>query len=427
MAEATLKSQSLAPKLEPEIAARVSPVRRALDAMAVPILAVFTALVISGFIIAFSDRAVLGLLPTALQNPLGFLGAMWSAVTLAYGALLTGAFGQPDLLAAGIQSLISTGDNSTLLKAIYPLSETLVAATPYIFAGLSVAVGFRAGLFNIGAEGQLFMGALASAFVGYSITGLPWFIHLPLTLAAGALAGAIWGMIPAYLKAKTGAHEVINTIMMNYIAFALTDFLLTGPMMVAHGGNPRTPEVEPSAYLPAFFPPPLRVHWGIVLALGVAAFIYWFLFKTTLGFELRTVGSSPRAAKYAGINITRSFLLAMGIAGALAGVAGAGELLGVNHYLANSFSPGYGYDSIALALLGKSHPLGVVLAALLFGFLRSGATHMQSIASVPVDIISIMQALIIAFIAAPGIVRWLYRLRAARAGEREVFTRGWGG
>jgi ABC-type uncharacterized transport system permease subunit len=401
--------------------------RRALDAITVPVLAILTALVISGFIIAFTDTTVLAALSNAFSDPLRFLGATWHAVSTAYAALLSGALGQPDQLAAGIQSFISTGDNAELLKAIYPLSETLVATTPYILAGLSVAVGFRAGLFNIGAEGQLYIGALASAFVGYSITGLPWFIHLPLTLAAGAAAGAVWGMIPAYLKAKTGAHEVINTIMMNYIAFALADWLLTGPMQLGHSGNPRTPEVQTSAYLPAFFPLPLRVHWGVVLALGVAVFVYWFLFKTTLGFELRTVGASPSAAKYAGMSVTRNFLMAMGLAGALAGLAGTGELLGVNHYLANSFSPGYGYDSIALALLGKSHPLGVVLAALLFGFLRNGATRMQSIASVPVDIISIMQALIIVFIAAPAIVRWIYRVRAARAAEQEVFTRGWGG
>lgn len=426
MAQATVESNAIAPKREPEAAVRPGILRGALDAMTVPVLAIFTALVISGLIIAFSDATVLAALPNVLSDPLTLLGSIWHSVSTAYLALLSGAFGQPDQMAEGVQSLLTKGDDTTLLKAIYPLSETLVASTPYIFAGLSVAVGFRAGLFNIGAEGQLFIGALASAYVGYSITGLPWFIHLPLALIAGIVAGAIWGIIPGYLKAKTGAHEVINTIMMNYIAFNLADWLLTGPMM-ARGGNPRTPEISPEAFLPAFFPAPLRVHFGFVIAIAVAIFIYWFLFKTTLGFELRTVGASPSAAKYAGMNITRNFVLAMGIAGGLAGLAGANELLGVNHFMANSFSPGYGFDSIALALLGKSHPFGVVLSALLFGFLRNGATRMQSVANVPTDIISILQALIIAFIAAPAIVRWIYRVRAARVTEGEVFTRGWGG
>ncbi len=427
MTEAAIE-KTVAPQLGPERAgqARASLLRRMLDAIAVPVLAVFTALVISGFIIGFSDDAVLAALPNALQNPLGLLGAMWQSVSQAYSALLFGAFGRPDAIAAGIQALVTTGSSTELLKALWPLSESLVTATPYIFAGLSVALGFKAGLFNIGAEGQLFMGALASAYVGYAVTGLPWFIHLPLALAAGAAAGAVWGVIPGYLKAKTGAHEVINTIMMNYIAFNLSDWLLNGPMK-AQGGNPRSPEILGTAYLPTLFSSPIRFHLGFFLALGAALFVYWFLWKTTLGFELRTVGASPSAAKYAGINITRNFVLAMALAGALAGLTGANELLGVNHFMANAFSPGYGFDSIALALLGKSHPLGVVLSALLFGVLRSGATRMQSVANVPVDIISVVQALIIAFIAAPAIVRWIYRLRAVRVTEREVFTRGWGG
>jgi ABC-type uncharacterized transport system permease subunit len=427
MAETTVAPKPAAPQAEPETPTVTTrgAWQRALDSMTVPILSVFTALVFGGLIIAFSDAEVLTALPNVLRDPLGLLGAMWHAVWIAYSALFSGALGQPGDIASAIGSFVTTGNSAALLKALNPLSESLVTATPYIFAGLAVALGFRAGLFNIGAEGQLFAGALASAYVGYAIFGLPWFIHLPLALIAGAAAGGLAGAIPGYLKAKTGAHEVITTIMLNYTIFLLSDWLLNGPMK-AQGGNPRSPEVEASAYLPTLFPG-LRLHWGFFLALAVAGFIYWFLWKTTLGFELRTVGANPRAAKYAGINITRNIVLAMAMSGALAGLAGANELLGVNHYMANAFSPGYGFDSIALALLGKSHPLGVVLAALLFGVLRSGATRMQTIANVPVDIISVVQAMIIAFIAAPSIVRWIYRVRVARTTEREVFTRGWGG
>jgi ABC-type uncharacterized transport system permease subunit len=216
---------------------------------------------------------------------------------------------------------------------------------------------------------------------------------------------------------------------MNYVAFRLSDWLLgdKGPLKRPDSANPISPFIEKSAELPRFFPDPIRLHLGFFIALGVAALIYWFLFKTTLGFELRTVGANPNAARYAGMNITRNILIAMCLSGALAGLAGANEVLGVNHNLAFAFSSGYGFDSIALALLGKSHPLGVVLAALLFGTLRSGATRMQDIAKIPIDIIAILQALIIAFIAAPAIIRAIYRIKIPAKGEGEtVFTRGWG-
>jgi simple sugar transport system permease protein len=406
--------------------------RVVLDTITVPVLAVFTALVISGIMIAISDDAVVAAFPTIAQDPLKFLGAVWNAVSTAYTALFNGAFGKPDVIATAFGKLFATGDWTPLQKALWPLSESLVASTPYIFAGLGVALGFKCGLFNIGVEGQLFIGALVSVYVGYAVTGLPWYIHLPLALIAGALGGALWAGIPGFLKARTGAHEVITTIMMNYIAFRLSDFLLNGPMKRLDpttgepGWNPITPPILGTAWLPKFFPDPLRFHAGFFLALAAAVFVYWFLWKTTLGFEIRTVGANPKAAKYAGMNVPRNFVIAMAISGALAALTGANEVLGVNHSLAAAFSSGYGFDAIALALLGKSHPLGVVLASLLFGILRNGATRMQSVAGVPIDIISIVQALVIAFIAAPAIIRWLYRVRAERA-EAEVFTRGWGG
>jgi ABC-type uncharacterized transport system permease subunit len=368
----------------------------------VPVLAVFTGLVIGGIVIAASGASVVD----------------------AYGALFTGSFGSPSELIAAIGTFFSTGDHTSLVKAIYPFTESLVTATPYIFAGLSVALGFRCGLFNIGAEGQFFIGALCSAFVGYSIKGLPMIIHLPLALLGGALGGAVWGMIPGYLKARFGAHEVVNTIMMNWIAFRLSDWLLNGPMK-ASGFRPVTPNVEASAELPRFFADPLRFNWGFVLALITAYAVYWFLFKTTLGFEVRSVGANPDAAKYAGMNIIKNFVLVMAMAGGLAGLAGSAQVLGVDHWVGQGFSAGYGFDAIALALLGKSHPFGVVLAALLFGFLRSGATDMQSMAGIPIDIISIIQGLVIVFIAAPDIIRWLYRIRSVKV-EETVLTRGWG-
>ena len=372
------------------------------EALRVPALAVLTGLILGGIAIMVSG----------------------SNVFAAYGALFVGAFGDPVRFFNGFQQLFTTGETAGLLRAIYPFTESLVTATPYIFAGLAVALGFRCGLFNIGAEGQLLIGALCSAFVGYSIKGLPAIIHLPLAILAGAAGGAVWGMIPGYLKARFGAHEVVNTIMMNWIAFRLSDWLLNGPMK-ASGFRPVTPNVEATAELPRFFPDPIRLNWGFILALVVAYALYWFLFKTTLGFEIRSVGANPDAAKYAGMNIIRNFVLVMALSGGLAGMAGSAQVLGVDHWVGAGFSAGYGFDAIALALLGKSHPAGVVVAALLFGFLRSGATRMQSIASVPIDIISIIQGLVIIFIAAPGIIRWLYRLKNVKV-EETVLTRGWG-
>jgi general nucleoside transport system permease protein len=395
-----------------------------LNNLAMPLLAVFTGLVAGAVIIALTNVAALAAWSHFFSSPGAAIAATWSAVSTAYGSLFLGALGNPGTIISAFQNYFATGQLGPVYKAINPFTESLVTATPYIFAGLAVAVGFRCGLFNIGAEGQFYMGALGSAFVGYSISTLPWFIHLPLALLGGALAGAIWGAIPGYLKARFGAHEVVNTIMLNWIAFRLTDWLLNGPMK-AQGFRPVTPTINSTAELPRFFPPPLRFNWGFFLALGVAALIYWFLFKTTLGFEIRTVGANPSAAKYSGMSIMKNFVLVMALSGALAGLAGSVQVLGTDHWIGQGFSSGYGYDSIALALLGNSHPLGVVVAAILFGILRSGAISMQSLAGIPNDIISVIQSLIIIFIAAPQIIRWLYRLRAAQA-TQTVLTRGWG-
>jgi ABC-type uncharacterized transport system permease subunit len=395
-----------------------------LQSLLVPVLAVFTGLVIGGIVIAVTDAGVAEAFKNFSTDPGGAFKAAWAAVATAYGALFYGSLGSPREIIEGLRIYQSTGDNAVLLKAVYPFTESLVTATPYIFAGLAVAIGFRCGLFNIGAEGQFFMGALGAAYVGYSIEGLPWFIHLPLAILAGALAGAIWGAIPGYLKAKFGAHEVVNTIMMNWIAFRLSDWLLTGPMM-ASGFRPVTPSIQATAELPRFFPEPLRFNWGFVLALIVAWLVYWFLFKTTLGFEIRAVGANPDGAKYAGMSVVRNFVLVMVLSGGLAGLAGASQVLGVDHWVGQGFSAGYGFDAIALALLGKSHPLGVVLAAILFGILRSGATRMQSMAGIPIDIISIIQGLVIIFVAAPIIIRWIFRI-PVKSTDETVLTRGWG-
>lgn len=396
----------------------------AMETALLPLLAVITALVIGAMIIVASDADAVTAWGKVFQNPLLAFATTWVTIRDAYVALFEGSFGSPARIIQAIATLRETGESRELLEALRPFSESLVISTPYIFAGLAVALGFRGGLFNIGAEGQLYVGGLASAYVGYSISGLPWYAHLPLTLLAGMLAGAIWGAIPGLLKARTGAHEVINTIMMNYIAFRLTDHLLQGPM-ARPDGLPITPEVATSAYLPALFPRPMRLHVGFFLALIVAALVYWFLWKSTRGFEIRMVGANPRASRYAGVSITWIIVLTMALSGALAGLAGTNQVLGVDHRMVRAFSSGYGFDSIALALLGNSHPVGVVLASLLFGFLRGGAARMQSVADVPVELIRIVQGMVIIFVAAPEIIRNIYLLRAKRE-EELLLVRGWG-
>lgn len=360
--------------------------RRWLEPLLVPLLAILTAVIVGGLII----KMVGG-------DPLA-----------AYMGLLQGAVGSPSAL-----------------------SETAVWATPYIFAGLAVAFAFKGGLFNIGAEGQLAFGAVAAAWVGYALPGLlgisiPAIIHIPLVIGIGMLAGAIWGGIPGALKAYTGGHEVINTIMMNYIALNITSFLLNGPMKDPNPLNvvARTPEIAASARIPPIFPD-MRVHWGFVFALIVSAFIWWLLWKTTMGFEIRTVGANPDAAKYAGINVKRTIVISMAISGALAGLAGVIEVSALNYRHELGFSVGYGFDAIAIALLGKNNPFGVILAAILFGAMRNGGTRMQFLTQIPVDIISVIQALILLFVAADAIVRFIYRIRVQE--ERVVLTRGWGG
>lgn len=393
--------------------------------LVLPALAVLSALILGGLAVVLTDQTVWATLPDFFQSPGVALSAIWDSATAAYSALFQGSAGNLGDVTRGLEAWWVDGDPKPILSAARPLSECVVLSVPYILSGLAVAVGFRAGLFNIGVEGQFVIGGLCAVVVGYTVTGLPAIIHLPLSVLAGAAAGGLWAAIPGYLKARTGAHEVINTIMMNYVAFRLIEWLLKEPLEVSQGTH-RTPDVLPTAELPRFFSHPIRLHLGFVVALLVAVLIYWFLFKTTWGFELRTVGANPEAARYGGMNITRNFVLAMGLSGALAGLAGTTESLGVTRNMTLGFSAGYGFDSIALALLGKSHPLGVVLAGILFGTLRAGGKRMQSVAGIPLEIISIMQALVIVFIAAPAIVRAIYRLKVAREEGEVVFTRGWG-
>lgn len=302
-----------------------------------------------------------------------------------------------------------------------PLAGTVRRMTPLVFTGLSVAVAFKAGLFNIGASGQFLMGTLASVAVGTNFEGLPPYIHIPFALLAGIAGGMIWGAIPGILKVTTGAHEVIITIMLNYIAANFAGWTVyaggtqgqtPGPMWdPTAGAVSETADIFASAELPLIAGPAgYNLHYGIILSLLVALFIWWLIYKTIIGFEIRTVGLNPKAARYAGMRVPQRIVLAMVIAGGLAGLAGAVETLGHIHKYAPEFSGAAGFDGITVALLGQTHPLGVILAAFMLGALDAGASRMQFDSGVAADIIQIIQACVLVFVAAPIIIRSLYRL-----------------
>ena len=367
--------------------------RRIFRGLLIPVLALLTALVAGALVMYLSgDNA-----------------------QAAYVGLFKGAFGSAKGWAATIRKMI-----------------------PFILTGLSVAVAFKAGLFNIGASGQFVMGTIFSVFIGINFEGLPMAIHLPLAIVFGIVGGALWGAIPGILKVYTGAHEVIVTIMLNYVAALFAGWTVyaggtqgqtPGPLWDRTAGPiSETPDVLASARLPYLFDPSYRIHYGVFIALAAVVFIWWLIYKTTIGFEIRTVGQNMKAARYAGIRVNWTVILTMGIAGGLAGLAGAVETLGLNHKFAPEFGGQVGFDGITIALLGQTHPFGVVLSSLLFGALDAGAAKMQFDSGVAADIIQIIQALVLAFVAAPMIIRALYRIkRLPTESESTSLGTSWGG
>jgi simple sugar transport system permease protein len=355
-----------------------------------PTLAFLSALIVGGLIIALTDLDALGRLGS---EPGAALANMFSGIAQAYRALVIGAVG-----------------------SVRAVSESLFAATPLIFAGLGVALGFRAGLFNIGAQGQIQMGAMAAVLVGLYVT-LPGPLHIPLVLLAGLIGGTIWGGIPGLLKARTGAHEVITTIMLNFVAFYLMQWLLTIPLIQQPGReNPVSKPLAESAHLPLLFGSPYRVTIAFLIAVGAVFVVRWLIFRSSFGFELRATGFNQQAARYAGMNVAMLTVLAMAISGAMAGITGANQIMALPPYDASPALAGtVGFDAITVALLGRSHPIGVLWSALLFGALKAGGRTMQAQAGVPLDLIVVLQALIVMFVAAPELVRAIYRIKAQRA------------
>ncbi len=391
------------------------------DGLVVPVLAVVTALAIGALVIVFSDSTVLSSWAGFFVHPGETLRLSWQVIADSYRALFTGAFGSP----AAIGRALTSGTQDEIRRALAPISETVVTATPLIFAGLAVAVGFRAGLFNIGAEGQITVGAIVGSMAGFSFPGLPGPIHIVLVILAGFAAGPLYGAIPGFLKAKTGAHEVITTIMLNWISFRLADYCLATQFFQRPG---RTDPISKPVVVafPHLLGSNLRVHLGIVVAIAVAVAVAFLINRTTIGFEFNAVGANPDAARAAGISPTRVYVAVMALAGGLAGLAGSNQLLSISPSMTPGYSSGFGFDAIALALLGRSKPSGVIAAAFLFGALRAGSRSMQAATQTPVDIVVVIQALVIVFIAAPQLVRAIYRIKAKRPEGLEILTKGLG-
>ncbi|MGW4465592.1 ABC transporter permease [Micromonospora sp. NPDC004704] len=393
----------------------------AANTVTVTVLAIVLATVIGAILIIISDPEVLHTYSYITARPQDALNSSWSVVSEAYANLFKGAVFDP----AAVQGWINGTNGWELVFA--PISETLTYTAPLVFTGLAVALAFRGGLFNIGAQGQATLGVIVAALAGFLIP-LPPVIHLIVALVAGALGGAIWGFIPGFLKARTGAHEVINTIMLNYVAVYLLSWVIL--QKVVHDPN-RTDAisrpVDSSAQLPRLLGSDLRVHAGILLAVVATGVVAWLLNRSTFGFELRAVGANPDAARTAGISVTKTYVLLMVISGALAGLGGANMVVGST---ASALTPlvvaQIGFDGILVALLGRVKPWGVLLAALLFGALQAGGNRMQSYAGISLELVTVLQALIVIFIAAPALIKAIFQLRAARAARLQTsLAKGW--
>ena len=369
----------------------------------VAFFAVVLAVLAGSLMIGFTDEEVRDASKYVFAAPGDFFSALWDAIWGAYTALFRGS--------------IYNGRAEDFETAIRPLTETCKFAAPLIAAGLGVGLAFRAGMFNIGGRGQMLLAGAAAGWVGFKFE-LPWPIHLTLAVAAAMVAGAIWAGLAGFLKARTGAHEVIVTIMLNYVGFYLVFYALTKQnlLQAPNSFNAKSLPMKESATMPKLLGDRYNLHLGFLLALIAVAVVWWLLNRSALGFRLRAVGENPDAARAAGINVGRIYVIVMLIAGALVGLAGANQVLGtVTSGVTTDLDAGIGFDAITVALLGRSRPLGILAAGLLFGAFKAGGFSMQASEQIPVDIVLVVQSLIVLFIAAPPLVRAIFRLPTKEA------------
>jgi simple sugar transport system permease protein len=368
------------------------------------------ALFASGLLVAISDSKVLEL----KNQPLSMIGKGFSTAAGAYWALFRGSIFDPRLA------------EGHFFQGFYPLSETLVAASPLILTGLSVALAFRAGLFNIGAQGQFIAGAIGASWIGFTFE-LPIVLHAIVAILVAMLFAGLYGGFVGLLKARTGAHEVIVTIMLNYVAGYFLLWLLSTTAFLRPGRqDPLAPEVSENARLPHLFGPELRANFGFIIALLAAGAIWWLLARSTWGFRFRAVGASAAASRTAGISVARVTTSVMFIAGALAGLGGAVQILGSEPAMTSGVGGTFGFDAITVALLGRATPQGTVLGAFLFGALQTGGRTLQSNTGTSSDIVQVIQALIVLFIAAPALIKYIFRVKQS-VEDKTLTAKGWNG
>lgn len=363
------------------------------------ILAIVVAMIVGGILMALTDEDVQEASGYFFARPGDTFVAIWNAVYGGYEAMFRGAVFNP-----------RANDFATQIR---PLTNTLGFAAPLIAAGLGVALAFRVGLFNIGGRGQILIACATAALLTFNLN-LPMFLQLPLTLAAGIAGGAIWGGIVGVLKARTGAHEVILTIMLNYVAFYLVTWMVRTPGILQRpaGDQPISQGTPANAQFPELLGPrfPL-LDWGFIIVIGATVFVWWLVERSSLGFRLRAVGENPHAARASGISVQRMYIYAMLFAGGLAGLAGMNQIQGsVTTGFDGLIDAGIGFDAITVALLGRSRAWGVFAAGILFGALKAGSFTMQASQGIPVDIVLVVQSLIVLFIAAPPLIRTIFFL-----------------
>ena len=395
----------------------------------VTVLALLSATVLGGLLTAFTNSNVLHAWSNFFSAPGNAIARAWDVAVGTYVALFEGSVFNPHTVAALFQqSSLSTAVHDGYLSAVFnPLSETAVQATPLILAGLAVALPYQAGLFNIGGQSQFIGGAIMSAWLGYAVN-LPFFVHVVVCVIGGFVGGAAIGWLAGEIKARTGAHEVIVTIMLNYVMQYFLAYLLSSQSLLQAPGtsNSITQAIASDAHLPLLAGTHLRINAGFLIALACAFAVWWLLNRTTTGFEFRSVGANASASRVAGMNVERNWSLVMLIGGGLAGLAASTVILGTDFTLNPQSYGTYGIDAITVALLGLGRPGGVVAAGLLFGALHAGSPGMQTATGTPVQIVQVIQALIVLFVAAPPLVRATFRLRAARArGVSTTMSKGW--
>ena len=376
------------------------------------LLAIVLAFVIGGIMIAVTDQDVQAAAGYFFARPGDTFSAIWQAVSGAYSALFRGS--------------IYNYEAANFTRAIRPLTETLTFATPLIAAGLGVALAFRIGMFNIGGRGQMLIAAAAAGWVGFAVD-LPWGLHMLVALIVGIIAGSLWGGIVGLLKARTGAHEVIVTIMLNYVAFYLVSWMLRTPGLLQAPGsnNPKSPAMKETAVFPALLGPQFNLHFGFIIVIIATIFVWWVLNRSSLGFRFRAVGENPEAARVAGIDTGRMYIIGMVIAGGLVGIAGVNQVIGSSSTgITAGVDAGIGFDAITVALLGGSTPWGTFAAGLLFGALKAGSFTMKAAEQLPLEIVTVVQSFIVLFIAAPPLVRAIFFLPSEeRAAKKEAKRR----